>query len=77
MKSNWLTKTADDGTIDEFSTLLGIDKSIASILITRGFTNLNDAHQFLNPRLSSLHSPYLMKGMYEAVMRIRSCNNEK
>jgi single-stranded-DNA-specific exonuclease len=72
MKSNWLTKSIDCETIAEFSSLLGIDKSLATILITRGFTNINDAYQFLNPRLSSLHSPYLMKGMYEAVMRIRS-----
>jgi single-stranded-DNA-specific exonuclease len=79
MKSNWLTKTVNTETIDEFSALLGIDKTIASILISRGITNLDDAYYFLNPKLSSLHSPFLMKGMYEAVTRIRSAitKNEK
>jgi single-stranded-DNA-specific exonuclease len=77
MKSNWLTKSIDRETIDEFSALLGIDKPLASILLARGFTDINDAYQFLNPRLSSLHSPFLMKGMYEAVMRIRDAIEKK
>ncbi len=66
-----MTKIVNIESIDEFSNLLEIDKSLASILLTRGFTDINDAYQFLNPRLSSLHSPFLMKGMHEAVTRIR------
>ncbi|MFH0977349.1 MAG: single-stranded-DNA-specific exonuclease RecJ [Spirochaetota bacterium] len=79
MKSNWLTKTIDEETINEFSSVLGIDRSLASILLVRGITNIKEAHRFLNPRLSGLHSPYLMKGMYDAVMRIRKAisGNEK
>ena len=72
MKSNWLLKTIDDNIISEFTKYLEIDKTIASILVSRGITDLNTAHQYLNPKLSSLHSPYLMKGMHEAVTRIRT-----
>ena len=72
MKSNWLLKTVDNKIINEFSESLEIDKTIASILVSRGITELHTAHQFLNPKLSNLHSPYLMKGMHEAVTRIRT-----
>ncbi|MBN2401297.1 MAG: single-stranded-DNA-specific exonuclease RecJ [Spirochaetes bacterium] len=77
MKSNWLSKSINDEAVEEFSASLGIDKSIAAILINRGITNLTDAYHFLNPRLSSLHSPFLMKGMQDAVTRIRTAINRK
>ncbi len=78
MKPNWRTKAVEESVLTEFSTKLDIDKFIASILLVRGITDLNDAYQFLNPRLSSLHSPFLMEGMYKCVDRIREAvsNNE-
>lgn len=71
MKSNWQTREFTEDIVKEFSDNLKIDKYLSSILLSRGITNLKDAYDFLNPRLSSLHSPFLMKGMHEAVMRIR------
>ncbi len=71
MKSNWRTREFTEDIVNEFSDNLKIDKYLSSILLSRGIDNIRDAYEFLNPRLSSLHSPFLMKGMHDAVTRIR------
>ncbi|MBN2041322.1 MAG: single-stranded-DNA-specific exonuclease RecJ [Spirochaetes bacterium] len=79
MKQNWIVRSADENNINEFSQKLKINKYIAEILLNRGITDIAEANEFINPRLSCLHSPFLMKGMYDAVTRIRHAiaNNEK
>ncbi|MGD8536755.1 MAG: single-stranded-DNA-specific exonuclease RecJ [Candidatus Aminicenantes bacterium] len=58
---------------------LGIPLEIAQILINRDIKNVDVAHQFLYGKLDSLHDPYLMKGMKEAVERVKQAisNREK
>ena len=79
MKTNWIVRTNDENHINEFSQKLKINKYLAEILLNRGISDISDAFEFINPRLSYLHSPFLMNGMSEAVMRIRHAlaNNEK
>lgn len=43
---------------------------LAELLIARGITSPEEAHRFLHPDSSQLHSPLLMKGMAEAVGRV-------
>jgi len=50
---------------------LGIPLEIAQILANRGISALETAQQFLFGTLEDLHDPFLMKGMKEAVERIR------
>lgn len=50
---------------------LGIPLEIAQILANRGVSALEAAQKFLFGTLDDLHDPYLMKGMKEAVERIR------
>jgi len=50
---------------------LGIPLKIAQILANRGVTALETAQEFLFGTLEDLYDPYLMKGMKEAVERIR------
>ena len=52
--------------VQEFS----IHPITAQVLISRGFTNLEDIHQFLYGKLPSLHSPFLFPEMEKAVRRI-------
>ena len=40
-------------------------------MAARGVTSAEEAGRFLDPKLDHLHSPYLMKGMREAVARIQ------
>lgn len=44
---------------------------IARLLVARGVTTADAAVHFLEPKLDHLHSPYLMRGMREAVTRIQ------
>jgi single-stranded-DNA-specific exonuclease len=41
-------------------------------LVARGIESPEDAQRFLTPALSHLHSPYLMKGLREAVERLQA-----
>ena len=50
---------------------LDIPLEIAQILVNRGIRESEAAHAFLYGELGKLHNPYLMKGMEEAVERIR------
>ena len=50
---------------------LGIPLEIAQILLNRGIREPETAQTFLYGELEKLHNPYLMKGMREAVERIK------
>ena len=50
---------------------LGIPPEIAQILVNRNVCDPEAAHKFLFGTLDALYDPYLMKGMKEAVERIR------
>jgi single-stranded-DNA-specific exonuclease len=53
------------------ATELGIPLEIAQILINRNIGSAQDVQQFLFGKLDNLHDPFLMKGMHEAVERIK------
>ena len=63
----------------DLSDTLGISPIIAQLLINRGLQNLDQARTFLRGDISELYDPFLMKGMSEAVSRIRKAieNKEK
>ena len=50
---------------------LGLPPEIAQILVNRNVCDAEAAHKFLFGGLDDLHDPYLMRGMKEAVERIR------
>ena len=56
---------------------LSIQPEIARILANRGICSGEAAQCFLYGNLDSLHNPYLMKGMREAVERIRQAISRK
>ncbi|WP_456376297.1 single-stranded-DNA-specific exonuclease RecJ [Lutibacter sp.] len=49
---------------------LGVDNTIATLLVHRGIETFDQAKAFFRPNLSDLHNPYLMKDMDLAVTRI-------
>jgi single-stranded-DNA-specific exonuclease len=49
------------------ATELDLPKPLAAILLARGVENREQAERFFSPSLSDLPSPFLMKGMTEAV----------
>jgi len=50
---------------------LHLPEPIARLLLARGYADSTAATLFLQPSLDHLHDPYLMRGMREAVDRIR------
>lgn len=79
LQKNWLLKEFDKNRVVEISKEFHISPLTSIILYNRGIQNSNEIAEFLDCSLDILHDPYLMKGMKEAVLRIRQArdNNEK
>jgi single-stranded-DNA-specific exonuclease len=80
MQKRWLIKSAvDDTTVEEFRSLLKVDKIVGTLLLQRGIQSFDEANLFFRPELSQLHDPFLMKDLREAAERINSAiaNNER
>ena len=75
----WNIKTCDILKQKHIAISLKISPIIAQLLINRGIQNPEDAKTFLDSPVSKLHSPFLMKGMPQAIERIKKAiaNNEK
>jgi single-stranded-DNA-specific exonuclease len=67
----WLIKSLDERLTDHIAREARISSLVARLLVARGVETAEAAARFLDPRLDHLHSPYLMKGMGEAVARIQ------
>lgn len=80
MEKRWLVKnTIDRKLVEEFRSTLKIDDVVAELLLQRGITSFEEAENFFVPKLEDLHSPFLMKDLKEAVLRINQAmaNNER
>jgi single-stranded-DNA-specific exonuclease len=56
----------------KLSHALGISPLLATLLIQRGYTEVDAARRFLRPELSDLHSPFAFRNMEQAVERLNS-----
>lgn len=61
---------ADAAAVRAIATALGVSPVTAELLVARGCETVADARAFLQADPSSLHDPYLMPDMAEAVQRI-------
>jgi len=81
----WNLKTADPQQVEQLASALTADCGVAAnsaptlarLLVMRGICDGESAARFLNPSISQLHSPYLMKGMKEAIDRIEAAIERK
>ena len=84
----WDLKTADSDAVADLAAELSSQPSLhlrdpqtaatlARLLVMRGITEAGAAERFLAPKLSHLHSPYLMSGMKTAVDRIEAAIESK
>jgi single-stranded-DNA-specific exonuclease len=64
--SRWIVRPPDPAE-DRLRSELGIGRLLAACLVERGFTDPDEAHRFLNPRLEDLHDPLLLPNCSEAV----------
>ena len=49
---------------------LGVEMTLANLLVQRGISTFEEARSFFRPDLNELHDPFLMKDMQAAVRRI-------
>lgn len=56
--------------VEQLRRLLSISSTFSQVLITRNLQDTVLAHQYLEPSVEQCHSPFLMRGMSEAVRRI-------
>jgi single-stranded-DNA-specific exonuclease len=75
----WQQDTADNEKAALLALELEVSPLLGRLLVLRGITDPDAAQNFLNPRLSQLHDPFLMAGMDRAVERLKRAvaNKEK
>jgi single-stranded-DNA-specific exonuclease len=67
----WQLKKHDADAVKILAAELNVRPLTAALLISRGHDNAEKAARFLNPSPEHLHDPMLLKGMSDAVSRIR------
>ncbi len=80
MEKKWnILPNGNTKTLVEIQNQLNVDRHIALLLKHRSILSFQEAKNFFRPELSSLHDPFLMKGMKKAIDRIELAilNKEK
>lgn len=75
-ESIWLPPSINEEA-DNLSREVGISLPVAQVLVNRGISAKETAHQFLFGRMEDLHDPYLMPDMHKAVERIEKALAKK
>jgi single-stranded-DNA-specific exonuclease len=70
MKARWTYLKPDPAVVEKLSIEADLPPLLARLLVLRGVHTAAEASSFLSPSVNQLHSPYLMRGMQEAVERI-------
>jgi single-stranded-DNA-specific exonuclease len=80
IEKNWIIKKpGSQQDVKHLMEVLGVDVSIANLLVQRNIKTFNQAKSFFRPELSDLYDPFLMKDMEVAVSRLEAAivNKEK
>jgi len=67
----WNIRQPDGARQKALEESLGISGIVAQVLINRGIENIDQARTFLKGDAIELYDPFLMKGMHEAVARLK------
>src|SRR5262245_20114811 len=81
----WILKSADTAALERLASALsaecGISPStapvLARLLLTRQIRTPEAAAEFLSPAVSQLHSPFLLRGLKDAVDRLDAAIERK
>lgn len=76
-KTRWQSPAADPDKVRELARSLSVSPLLSSLLVTRGLTAPDEALLFMDGGADDSHDPFLLKGMAEAVPRIRKALQEE
>ena len=71
LRKQWILKEYDEELMYEFADALSVTPSVASLLLSRGYTNLKKAKAFLFKETDTFHNPFLMPDAAAAAARIK------
>lgn len=78
IEKKWIVREpGNPALVRQLSSELGIDQTLANLLVQRNVKSGADARAFLRPQLEQLHDPFLMKDMELAVERLSKALNAK
>ncbi|MGV8877858.1 MAG: single-stranded-DNA-specific exonuclease RecJ [Sphingobacteriaceae bacterium] len=78
MEKRWsITAKIAEEAVANMASVLGIDRVLSSLLVSRGITTFEDARSFFRPDINDLHDPFLMKDMEKAILRIERAVENK
>ncbi|WHY18362.1 single-stranded-DNA-specific exonuclease RecJ [Paenibacillus sp. G2S3] len=76
-KTRWQSPAADPDIVRDMARSLSISPLLSSLLVTRGMNTPHEALSFMDGGVEAPHDPFLLKGMSEAVPRIRKALKEE
>src|SRR5688572_11546497 len=69
--ARWIApKQVEPALVQRLSEELHLPPLVSRLLVARGLSAVNDARNYLRPRMEQLHPPMAMRGMAEAVARL-------
>lgn len=71
-QARWIEPQSCTEAVERLRTELNVSRVVAQILSARGYSDAEQARQFLYPELDRLNDPFLMRGMPEAVARLQA-----
>lgn len=76
-KARWILSDSEETAAARLAEELALHPLVARLLSARGITGAEEARQFLNGGTELFHDPFMLKGMPEAVARIRAALDRK
>jgi len=71
LDKKWIVKEpGNPALVRQLTSELGVDQTLANLLVQRSIKSQAEARSFLRPQLDQLHDPFLMKDMDKAVERL-------
>jgi single-stranded-DNA-specific exonuclease len=70
-KNLWIESEVDKETVKNLASELNISQILSKILVARGINTFKSAQEFFRPHSNQFHDGFLMKGMEQAVSRIK------
>lgn len=78
MKKTWIYKPLPAQTVvQQLSESINVNPVLATLLVQRGITDLEEAKDFFRPSLEQLHNPFEMKDMDKAVSRLEKAISQE